>query len=189
MDRMPLMARVLLLAKLCLNLEWCLEDIVQKCLEVEAPDREQHIRTRERARLVEIRRSWWNSLGFVSAIGLCGIISGLLIDKLFFVNELSVLILRILASLIVAWAVLSKPGKKIESWGGKSLPEQLDNLSFRIPYFIGASLFICTLFLSPETGDRISIYTSRDEQHEKVHVDEEPGLGPKVIEKQSERDP
>ena len=147
MDRMPLIAKVFLLAKLCLNLEWCLKDIVQKCLEVEAPDREQHIRTRERARLVEIRRSWWNSLCFVFAIGLCGSVIGVLIDKLFSVNELCVLIFRIFASLIIAWAVFSKLGKEIESWGGNSLPEQLNILSFRIAYFIGVSLFICTLFL------------------------------------------
>ena len=141
------MNKLLLLAKLYLSPKRCLDDIVQECLTVEKPDREEHIREREWERIVEIRKSGLASLGFVSAIGLCGVISGVLIKELFCINELVVLILRIFASLIVAWAVLSKPGKEIESWGGKSLPEQLNNLSFRIAYFIGVSLFICTLFL------------------------------------------
>ena len=141
------MNKLLLLAKLYLSPKRCLDDIVQECLAVENSDREEHIRNREWKRIVEIRKSGLASLGFVSAIGLCGSISGVLIKELVCVNEPWVLILRFFASLIVAWAVLSKRGKEIESWEGKSLPEQLNNLSFRIAYFIGVSLFVCTLFL------------------------------------------
>lgn len=165
------MNKMLLLTKLYLSPRRCLEDIVQECLTVEKPEREEHIREREWERIVEIRKSGLTSLGFVSAIGLCGSISGVLIDKLFSVNERWILLLRIFASLIVAWAVLSKLGKEIESWGGASLPEQLNSLSFRIAYFIGVSLLICTLFLNPEIGDRVSVHSTHDEQSKKVRVD------------------
>ena len=50
-------------------------------------------------------------------------------------------------------------------------------------------VFRCKFSQSAMLGDQVSPDATRDEQHEKVHVDEEPGLGPKVIEKQSGRDP
>ena len=112
---------MLLLAKLYLCPKRCLDAIVRECLlverpDIERPDREEHVRQREWGRIVEIRKAGFASLRFVSAIGLCGCAGGVLIDKLFTVDELDILILRIFASLIIAWAVFSKLGKEIESW-------------------------------------------------------------------------
>lgn len=179
------MNRMLLLAKLYLSPRRCLEDIVRECLLVERPDREEHIRQREWERIVEIRKAGFSSLRFVAAIGLCGCACGVLMGKLFLVSELDILILRIFASLIIAWAVFSKLGKEIESWEGKSLPEQLNSLSFRVTYFIGTSLLIGTLFLEPEIEDEISLHPVHGGQHEDITVDEELGKNKKITGKQS----
>ena len=180
---------MLLLAKLYLSPKRCLDAIVRECLLVEGPDKEEHVRQREWGRIVKIRKAGFASLRFVSAIGLCGCAGGVLMDKLFLVDEQDILILRIFASLIIAWAVFSKLGKEIESWEGKSLPEQLNSLSFRVTYFIGTSLLIGTLFLKPEIGDEISLHPVHGGQHEDIIVDEELGKKNKIIGKQSGGDP
>ncbi len=129
----------------------CLENIVQETLKTEKPEREDHIREREWSRLVEIRKSAGKSLKLIVVAFVAGYLASLLLDIFFIISELWVRNLRILASLIIAWAVLSKLTKEIESWGGKSLPEQLQALLFRIMYCIGVSIIICTLFLKTET--------------------------------------
>ena len=127
----------------------CLESVVDESLKSENSDGEQHIREREEARINELRKAYLKSAFTIFNIFIFGYLTAHLINYFYEVNSQFVTTLRVAASLLIAWAVLSKLGKEIESWDGTTIPEQINALVFKASYFLGVSLVICTLFLEP----------------------------------------
>ena len=85
----------------------------------------------------------------IVGIALASSVSGVLINFHAPFTHEEILGLRVASSLIIAWAVLAKLGKEIESIAGTSMPEQLNSLLFKILYFIGVSGIITSIYLKP----------------------------------------
>ena len=125
----------------------CIDNITQECLEQEKEEKEQHIRDREKGRIDRLRNSYLRSFVKIIFIAFCGYVAAYLINTYYPVTQEFITGMRVVASLLIAWAVFSKLSKEIESWGGDSIPEQLNALVFKINYFLGISMVICTLYL------------------------------------------
>jgi cytochrome c biogenesis protein CcdA len=126
-----------------------LEKLVAEELKNSSPEKEGHIRDREKGRIEKIRKSLYKSFVVILAIGIVSYICGYILNTFTTVTGTMVLSIRVVSTLLIAWAVFSKLTKEIESWGGRSIPEQVNSYSFRFFYFIGVAGVVCSLYLKP----------------------------------------
>ncbi len=111
------------------------------------PDKKTHILNLEGNRITQLRLSFWNTTKIIVGIAVVSGVSGFLINSHSPFTNGGILGLRVASSLTIAWAVLAKLGKEIESIGGTSMPEQLNSFLFKILYFIGVSGIITSIYL------------------------------------------
>ena len=105
------------------------------------------VKEQESKRIKSIRKSHFKSFALVSIVSISGFALALAINNYYPLQLFTIRVFRLVSMIIIAWAVLSKLTKEIESWGGKSLPEQVNNFSFRFFYALGIFLAVTSLFL------------------------------------------
>ena len=110
------------------------------------PERQRDFIDRARRRTKTIRRSFGKGFLNVIVALVLGWISGLTFHKMFGpVSPTVILVLQVLAAGVLLGATLSLAGKQIESWGGQTLPEKVDDLLYRILYITGTYLLFLSL--------------------------------------------
>lgn len=94
----------------------------------------------------KIRRSFGRGFKWVIVALVLGWVSGgILNGTVGPVSSFVIIALQVLAAGILLGATLSLAGREIESWGGQTLPEQVDDLLYRILYTIGTYLLVLSL--------------------------------------------
>ena len=113
----------------------------------ESEEEIKNVKEQESKRIKSIRKSHFKSFILVSMVSISGFALALAINNYCPLQLFTIRVFRLISIIIIAWAVLSKLTKEIESWGGKSLPEQVNNFSFRFFYALGIFLAVTSLFL------------------------------------------
>jgi len=110
----------------------------------------ENVKEQESKRTKEIRKSHVKSFLTVLVVSLLGFFLAEYVNSCFAFSLFQIRVFRLISVVVVAWAVLSKLSWEIQSWGGESLPEQVNNYSFRLFYSLGIFMAVVSLFLEPE---------------------------------------
>jgi hypothetical protein len=106
-----------------------------------------NVKEQESKRIKNIRKAQFTSFALVIIVSLSGFALASYINIYYPLQLFTIRVFRLISIIIIAWAVFSKLSKEIESIGGKSLPEQINNFSFRLFYVLGVFLAITSIFL------------------------------------------
>ena len=102
----------------------------------------------EEHRAVKVRRAVWESLVWVLSSIAAGYFGGLLLGT-FSGQATSALIqaLQVLGVTVLLWATLFVRGWDIQSWGGVTLTERVNQWIYRLLYCFGTSAIVASLAL------------------------------------------
>lgn len=91
-----------------------------------------------------------SSFLFISILGILGFLTASNLSNKYSLSPSEITHFRVISLAIFAWAVLSKVGWGIQTWSGKTLPEQIDKYWFYVLYIIGFYLGITSIYLQPK---------------------------------------
>lgn len=103
--------------------------------------------SRERTR--KIRTKQRNALFHIVWLGLAGYLLASILNSYISLTPGQVLVSRVAAVSIIAWAALARLGWEIQSMGGTTVAEQIHTFSFRFFYSLGVFFTVAALFLEP----------------------------------------
>jgi hypothetical protein len=97
-----------------------------------------------------ISRAFWFSLLLMIAFAVIGYICGQAINTfLGSVPTIVITLFQITGAMFLLWGTLFVRGWEIQSYGGVTLPERVNQWIYRALYCIGTSVIVCSLFLTP----------------------------------------
>ncbi len=99
-----------------------------------------------------ISRAFWFSLLLMIAFAAIGYICGQVINK--FLGSVPVIVItlfQITGAMFLLWGTLFVRGWEIQSHGGVTLSERVNQWIYRALYCIGTSAIVCSLFLNQTT--------------------------------------
>jgi len=95
----------------------------------------------------KLRGAIWHSFAVVILIVVLSLLATLVFKRWFPLKPAFIQILQIISAFVILWGLLGQLGWSIQTIGGTSLPEQVNNYWFRILNSIGMFLLFFCLFL------------------------------------------
>ncbi len=98
-------------------------------------------------RVAKKRRGLWVSIAWTVGICITAALTAKFLNLFFRFGEEWITSLRILSIAVIAWAVLSRVGYDVETWGGETLLEKTSLSMFRLFYLTGLFLLTGSFFV------------------------------------------
>ncbi len=96
-------------------------------------------------RIAKVRSALIGSLYLVVASSLVGIVVGYLAHKLFGRSDKAIAILQIVGAGTLLWATIAVRGWDIQTFGGATLTERVNQWLYRFLYCFGTSILVLTV--------------------------------------------